>query len=238
MTYYSAQALRLLSRSPLLHMDMLQSMERGHAEILDVTDRRVLLHDLPSGCLMLSAADEESARRAILAAPRTHLFTVHQPYYLDAIQVEFRLPQRTVCHQAVYCPKKPLPLPVGADIRPLDHSFLPFLAAHYDTVGGAGYLRDRVEEGVVWGAFVEEEPAGFIGLHPEGSIGMLEVLPAFRRRGIASALESFLVNRLLARGYTPFAQIVEGNEPSLRLHRRLGFSIAEETLCCLTADQP
>ncbi|MFQ7452543.1 MAG: GNAT family N-acetyltransferase [Flavonifractor plautii] len=34
------------------------------------------------------------------------------------------------------------------------------------------------------GAFVDGTLAGFAGFHGEGSIGLLEVLPAYRRRGL------------------------------------------------------
>lgn len=241
MTFYSAQALGLLARSPLLHMDMIESVQRGHAQILDVTSRSVLQRDLPSGALMLSASDADAARAAVREAPRPPLFVAHQPYCLDAIGGEFGLPRRVVCRQAVYCFHARLPQPAGIDIRPLDAAALPFVAAHYSgaaAAGGTDYLRSRLAAGALFGAFLAGEPAGFIGSHAEGSIGMLEVLPAFRRRGVATALESFLVNRMLGQGYTPFAQIVEGNAPSLRLHRRLGFSLADEPLYWLVPAPP
>lgn len=40
------------------------------------------------------------------------------------------------------------------------------------------------------GAFLDGVLAGFIGIHEEGSIGMLEVLPAYRRRSLGYALEA------------------------------------------------
>ena len=234
MTYYSARATGLLNRSPLLHMDMLESIRRGHAQMLEVTDRSVLLRDLPSGAVMLSAADEESARGAVLAAPPTALFVAHQPWLLDAIQAELRLPRRMVCWQAVYPADQPLPVPPAADIRQLDLAYLPLVASHYSTAGGPDYVRQRLAAGVMYGAFVGGELAGFIGTHPEGSIGMLEVLPAWRRRGLATALESYLIGRMRARGYTPFAQIVEDNAPSLALQQKLGLSLAEGRVFWLT----
>lgn len=46
----------------------------------------------------------------------------------------------------------------------------------------------RLRAGVMLGAFLRDRPAGFIGLHEEGSMGMPEVLPEFRRMGVARAL--------------------------------------------------
>ena len=68
------------------------------------------------------------------------------------------------------------------------------------------------------GAFV-----GYMGIHTDGSLGMLAVFPDYRRRGYAEALERFLLAKCLASGRTPFCQIAEDNAASLALQRKLGF---------------
>ena len=65
---------------------------------------------------------------------------------------------------------------------------------------------------------------------PEGSVGMLEVLPEYRRQGAATALMAAMVNFCLERGCVPFSQIFAGNEASLGLHRKMGFSIAQRPM--------
>lgn len=62
----------------------------------------------------------------------------------------------------------------------------------------------------------------------EGSIGILEVLDEYRGRGFGSALEKFMVNRILEKGQTPFAQISVDNQVSMDLQRKLGFEISTE----------
>ena len=39
-----------------------------------------------------------------------------------------------------------------------------------------------------FGAFVDGQLAGFVGEHSEGSMGMLEIFPAYRRRGLGYSL--------------------------------------------------
>ena len=56
---------------------------------------------------------------------------------------------------------------------------------------------------------------------------MLEVLPEYRRRGLARALMAAGINAALARGETPFGQIVTTNEPSLALSRSMGLQISQ-----------
>ena len=78
------------------------------------------------------------------------------------------------------------------------------------------------------GAFFGEALAGFVGQHEEGSMGLLEVLPEYRGRGIGKALLAAAVNWQLERGQVPYSQIVDGNEISYRLHRSMGFSITPQ----------
>ena len=67
---------------------------------------------------------------------------------------------------------------------------------------------------------------GFIGIHTEGAMGMLEVLPAYRRRGIASALTSRLAFETFARGRVPFYCAAWSNLRSAKNALRCGFAPA------------
>lgn len=80
----------------------------------------------------------------------------------------------------------------------------------------------------MWGLFEGNAIAGFIGMHPEGSMGLLEVLPEYRRRGYGYLLEAYLIRLHLQRGWTPYCHVVKGNEASLRLQKKLGFEFAEK----------
>lgn len=230
------QAVRYLSEDPLLHMDMLEGIRLGEAQLLCVERRGVLLLHKACGAVMMSAADEETARRMLTESPKAGLFVAHQEFYLSRVQSLRPFSQTLLCRQAVYRGREPLaPVSCPAEIRRLDGRFLPFLMEHYTHADDEGYLRERLEQGAMLGAFVKGACAGFIGTHAEGSIGMLEVLPEFRRRGIAAALETSLANTLLREGRVPFAQIVTGNAASFALHKKLGFAFSGGTLCWLSA---
>lgn len=228
------QAADYLSADPLLHMDMLESIRNGTARLLAVSERGVLLFNTACEAVMMSAQDETEAERMLTLIPSAPMFVAHQNFYISRVRSRFPFQESMTCVQAAYTQKHPLPeAPCGAEIRPLDERFLPFLEEHYAHASDEGYLLGRLRAGVMFGAFLRDRPAGFIGLHEEGSMGMLEVLPEFRRMGIAQALETFLANRLLSEGKMPFAQIVEGNSASLQLHKKLRFSMSESTLCWL-----
>ena len=90
------------------------------------------------------------------------------------------------------------------------------------------YISARLAAGAVTGAFLEGVLAGFIGTHEEGSIGMLEVLPAYRRRGLGYALEAEAIRRAMAQGAIPYCQVIEGNAASMKLQKKLGMEFSDE----------
>ena len=67
---------------------------------------------------------------------------------------------------------------------------------------------------------------GYIGQHPEGSMGLLLIFPQYRRHGYAEELESFQINAILAEGRTPYAHIIEDNFKSFSLQQKLGAIVA------------
>ena len=117
------------------------------------------------------------------------------------------------------------PARVGAlELRALDEGALDVVCAHYAPLPPEA-VRHHLHAGWVFGGFdATGELVGFVGEHDEGSIGMLEVLPAHRRRGYAQALESFMINRHLAQGHTPYCQVEMANAASHALQAKLGFT--------------
>ncbi len=127
------------------------------------------------------------------------------------------------CTQCVYLKKEPPQADrPGVALRPLTMADLDFVLENYHHPGAfPEHIRGRIVEGML-GAEAEGRLAGFIGVHEEGAMGLLEVLPQFRRRGIAEALEAALIKRQLERGFLPYAQVRMGNAASVALQKKLG----------------
>ena len=77
------------------------------------------------------------------------------------------------------------------------------------------------------GGLVDGVLAGFAGIHQEGAMGMLEVLPQFRRRGLAEVLEAALIDQQLRRGRFPYCHVRHGNTASEALQQKLGLTFDE-----------
>lgn len=140
------------------------------------------------------------------------------------------------CTQWVYTAPQPPQLP-REDVRPLTEDFAARCAAIYHPGSDdPSYMLDRIRAGRLWGLFRQGELAGFIGTHHEGSMGILNVLPAYRRQGLAAALESWLIGWQLARGWTPYCHVYADNAASHALQAHLGLTPAPEPV--LWAWQP
>lgn len=220
---------RLYSKK-LLHMLMLECISRGNAEIRALSEEGVILKDKKSGAYLISAQSETAGRLLLqeLSHPeQIGMAVAHQPFLQQAVSEITGIGAPVMeCVQAVYTRGVHLPERKDIDIRLLDETYTSFVMEHYDSE--EEYVRGRLRSGVVYGAFLEERLTGFIGVHEEGSIGMLEVLPRYRRQGVAAALESFMINRMLDKGWTPFGQVVADNAPSVRLQEKLGLAISKE----------
>ena len=221
-------AMEYLLKEPLLHMDMTENLRRGGAEILHASEKGVLL--LKSGAYFISARDGAAARHLLSFAGNADLFNAHQSHCARAVAEKYRYPRKIVCHQAAYLEKEPLKAEYPAEIRPLDESFLAFIMENYTHADDEKYIRNRLQTGNLFGAFEEGNLAGFIGVHDEGSIGFLEVLPQYRRRGLAVTLAVYLTNHFLERGQIPFSQIETFNTASLRLHQKLRYTVSEQKI--------
>ncbi len=231
-------ALKYLNGNPLLHACMIDSLKRGAAHVLYAAEDGMLVHDAAAQTHMLSGACQESAGRMIgMLDSSVVMLVLHQPQYSAQARAALGLNgDEMLCVNAVYTRDTPVKAAhPGIDIVRLTPEDAVFVACHYSQIDDVGHIRGRIGAGM-FGAVVDGNMAGFIGTHTEGSMGMLEILPQFRRRGIAYALEAHMIDHLLTHGRTPYGQIVEGNEASLCLQRRLHMEISKDRLVWLFRD--
>lgn len=134
------------------------------------------------------------------------------------------------CRQAVYEKKTPPPVRTALTIRHPDERDFSMVAESYE-LGTEDELREDFASPDFLGAYLDGEFIGYIGVHGEGSMGLLYVAPPYRRRGYAEALVAALLNNQLRKGRLPFAQTLADNAASLALQRKLGFTVSEDLIC-------
>ncbi|MBD5118213.1 MAG: GNAT family N-acetyltransferase [Clostridiales bacterium] len=219
-----------LNRDPVLYLDLTEAIRRGDGKVLGAMPHGALaaftnLIDGPQFGFTMFADDLETAEQLLELLPTVPGFiTVHETLYAGLLEERFAFTGLRPCWQVGYLHTAPLPLPeLGVEVRPLDASHLPTVCANYD-LEDEEYLDWLIGRGELWGAFDGDTLLAFAGRHAEGSIGLLEVLPQYRRRGLATLLQSHMINLELSRGHIPYGQVFDGNEPSLALQRSLGMT--------------
>lgn len=217
---------------------MIRSLDNADLFALLEHEGGRLLYDGPEGGVVLSAGggtvmtdltDGADARRVLgaLALRGVETAVVKSEAAREAACEIFGLCGGCErCAQWVYTAQT-LPAPGKEDIRPLRPEHAQEAASHYGLFDdGGAYIAERIRAGRMWGIFEEDRLAGFIGTHTEGSMGMLEVLPDYRRRGYGIALERFLIAWQLSQGWIPFGHVIDGNEASAHLQRKAGLTRA------------
>lgn len=220
--------LAYLDRNRVLQIDMIEAIRRGKAELLYAAPDAVLLKT--RGWLMLLACDTvEAGVRALGSRDKDcRGIVAHSEAARDAVlSVIPSFTHVSPCWQAYYAGKDPLPVPDVCEVRPFRKEDIPFLMEHYHTVASEAYFEERIDENELFAGYRDGKLCAFIGFHDDGSGGMLEVLPKYRRLGIGSALEIFLNNEALRRGWTPYGQIFVGNEASRALQKSLGMTVSD-----------
>jgi tRNA (guanine37-N1)-methyltransferase len=225
------EALTYLSRDPVRHMDMLEPIRRGTAEIFMADETGVLIREAVSGAYFLTAETEKTSSSLLEMIPSARLISAHQDFSVDEAAARFGLNPTMRCRQAAWLQTRPPEAPSSRfDVRPLSPDMAEVVQALYSHDIGMDYINGRLAAGEMWGAFDGVALAGFIGLHEEGSMGMLEVVPEYRRMGVGSLLLSHLCRTLMGKGFTPFSQFTIENTRSRALNEKLGFTISEETV--------
>ena len=232
------QIIESLNRDRLIHIDVIEAIRRGRAAVVYAASDALLLHT--EDWLHLLVCDTVEAGVQALShcdAPAGSI-VAHSDAAKEAVQRTFpNITRCNGCWQALYPQKSMLPVPPTCTIVPFPADQIPFILAHYDTVTNPAYFAERIQAGAMFAAYVEDALAGFIGFHDDGSMGMLEVLPTYRRLHIGTALESHLVNDALRRGWTPYCQIFVGNTASVHLQQRLGLVVSQNVLYWMHSEE-
>ncbi len=236
----------MFDRDPVRYLDMTEAVRRGIGTVIYASSTAALV-DVPSPedpegfhTYLMCCAGMEDARRLCILLPANGrlLVAAHEEFCIPLLQERFGVDffLDGVSYQAAYLRTQPPQIPdCGLAIRQLNVSDLPQVAAHYE-LEGEDYLHSLLERGQLLGGFYEDAMVGFAGCHAEGSMGLLEIFPPYRRRGFAAALEGHLIGLELSRCHIPFGQVLTGNGPSLALQRSLGMTRSSGTLCWLSRD--
>lgn len=232
--------LKFLYRNYLLHVDMIECIKNQGYRIIESSNKGVLITDKDNMVVMLSVIDINSKGDFISKIPNeAKMIVAHQKFCADYLKEIFNVVDEMNCYQSVYTKKAPLIIDNdNVKIKRLNEEYAEFVFNNYSSKDTADidYIIDRIKSNTMLGAFVDEKLVGFIGTHEEGAIGILEVLPHYRNRGIGEKLQRCATNLALEQDRIPYGQVKINNIKSIRLQKRLGFEISEDIVYWLMID--
>lgn len=206
-------------------LDLLQLLRHEDGYILYEGDEGGIVREGHAGTVISDILDADRLCEILkqLALPDFNIIEVKSEECAQKLREVFGFNGCNPCSQWYYPNKIPPQLP-DCDIRPLTQEYAQLAGKHY--YEEYDYVRSRIEAERMWGLFADRKPAGFIGMHSEGAMGLLEVFPEYRHKGYGYALEAFLITLHLQRGWTPYCHVIDGNEASIRLQKKLGMECA------------
>jgi len=227
-----------------LNMDMIESINRGRAILIARDGNDILIQDKETGYFHHSGTKKDF----FMNLPKEVRLSIkkivlHQEEMVEPVHKLLNLQYRLVCYQSVYTPRERLPItglyradgkPAenGVTIRPLTMEHVEEVQyaydhADYQKVQDKDYIKERIEKGRMYGAFVGDELAGMIGVHNDDSIGMLYVYEKFRGKRIGTALQTYIINKMIDLGWRPYSQIMVGDEASTKIQKSLNMFLSK-----------
>ena len=217
----------------ILYADMLECRRKKGKIYYE--DSHGLLIESPKSHMLYCAAENEASAKAVVAhLPSSFAILVAHDMYTDRfIQQQYHITCELRCYHSAYI-EKTLPqvqLPHGFTMQTLTEAYIPEIIALYKhsmpSLATVEYIKECLNDDM-FAVFDKEILCGFIGVHEEESIGLLEVKQEYQRKGIATALLQRAVQSQMLKGRIPYGEIVEDNIISLQLQKKAGMKTSEK----------
>lgn len=218
-----------LYKDTVLYAGLIQCIQRGTAILLEEEEKGIFLKDMISNVFMLAVDDIEIGKQWLIAHEDLNyrLMVVFQKELVDYISKRYGLLSILDCFQAAYR-KSELPILSGSiQIIHAEEKDFKLIADNYNMLSDVE-IKQIIQRKELFIGKHADTIIGFIGLHLEGSMGLLEILPQYRGHGYGTELEKYLINHMLEKGLIPFCQVETDNVKSLRLQKKLGLTISDE----------
>jgi len=112
--------------------------------------------------------------------------------------------------------------PLLVKLTPNDAAFI-FANYDYAAYTTEAFIAERIKKGPSFGMRADGQLVAWIMTQDDGAMGLLTVLPPYRRHGYGNRITSALITQLRASGKLPFVHIEEQNHKSMSLALKAGF---------------
>ncbi|MBR5769870.1 MAG: GNAT family N-acetyltransferase [Clostridia bacterium] len=210
----------MMKKDRALYADVEEALRSSSAHVVYDSESAVLVRYNDAPRYLLGAEDDSEGERLLDGISEEEFWLIVRGMHLYEYAKSKGMWTSKPCFQVYY---DGAPLDDGGPLeirRPSEEDF-DAVAATY-TLTPREELREDFESENFFCGYLDGKLAAYAGVHDDGSLGMLHVFEEYRGRGLSKQMSRFMVNRRLAQGCLPYAQIFCDNGPSLGLQRRNG----------------
>ncbi len=226
------EVLKALESDFLTNCFMIEVLKQEPTTIHYFGSGGVLMQSKIAQIPLTNVEDENELEIALKTLKNAKIFVATNINSAKIIAKTYGLEKIKECYQIVYEKKKELFVDENLGIKRLENTEenAKLICNSYTLNYSIEEIKYLLKSVGFYGAFIDGELAGFIGRHKELSLGLLEVFPKFRRRGIGKNLVNFMINDCLKTGKIAFGHVVKTNQASLNLMKKIGFTICPKPI--------
>lgn len=227
--------LEKLYKNKVKNIMMIDAIERGVGQILLDTEDSMIIQSVDFFLIHSTAKHEwpliEDTLHKHYKLEVFAIFIAHDEWLIEPLVDTFGF-TRVTPYLNGYVPSDLVLEEVNVEkliIKPLTQDDHAFVRRVYQLIDSDEYIHERIDHGMI-GAWYDGDLVGFAGEHDEGSMGMLEVIPEARGRGIAKALSNAMITKMRKENRQAYTNASPENIASVQLQKKMGFEVADEPL--------
>jgi len=216
----------ILKKDLIKNINMINFIEENEILETHTFDNAIMVKGISDReWIYFSCKDEIEFEKLIdLLKPEDTNFAILEDWMIPILNRKFNIVVelstiKYILNPDVIIPKNKITI---TELSPNDASYL-YMNFDYSEYTNVAYIKERINKSVSAAVRIQDKLVAWAAIHDDGAIGMLHVLPQFRRQGLAKEVTIYIINKLRGLGKLPFAHIEENNFKSINLVESLGF---------------
>jgi 8-oxo-dGTP diphosphatase len=216
--------LRLLEKDTVRNCNIINFIKQYPIDWIEILENSVLVRGVSDKAWnYISSENEDEFKRLIEKNQDTH-FAVLEDWMLPYLTRTRTVVWQLTCIKLVFSQDVPLPANKYS-VTVLNPEEAQYIYDHYsyNQYTPVEYIIQRIKSGNALGIYEDSKLVAWIATHDDGAMGLLHVLPEYRKKGYGYELTVALIKRLYKQGKIPFIHIEDSNAELTNLAAKVGF---------------